>query len=174
MYTPPGYDGRRRYPALYLLSDLDAKAVLDEALARDAAKPMVVVTAQTSRPEELVESVERRFQVERRAGRAIAGGATVLDTLFRHPGLFGNASVWGSGWTGTIRHVDEVNRLTDTLELRIGTDDPAYAAMTAARARLDRHGVYYEYGETPGASDRRRYLRELVPRLFRETELIEP
>ena len=175
VYTPPGYDGRRRFPALYLLGGLDAKPVLDQALARDAAKPMVVVMAAGGRPDELVESVERRFRVERtRNGRAIAGGASVLDTLFRDPGLFGNASVWGSGWTGRIRDVDDVNERTDTLELRIGSGDPAYAAMTAARARLDRHGVNYEYGETPGASDQLRYLRELVPRLFRETELIEP
>ena len=175
VYTPPGYDGGRRFPALYLLGGPDAKTILDAALARDAAKPMVVVIATSGRPDELVDSVERRFRVERsRDGRAIAGGATVLDTLFRHPGLFGNASVWASGWTGRIARVDDVNRHTDTLELRIGKTDPAYAAMTAARERLDRAGVNYEYGETPGASDLQRYLRELVPRLFRETEFIEP
>jgi Alpha/beta hydrolase domain len=175
VYTPPGYDGKRRYPALYLLGGLDAKRVLDAALARDAAKPMVVVMAGTTRPDELVDAVERRFRVERtRHGRAIAGGATVLDTLFRDPGLFGNASAWGTGWNGRIDDVAKVNRLTDTLELRVGNRDPAYAAMTAARARLDRHGVNYEYGETPGATDRERYLRELLPRLFRETEFIEP
>jgi hypothetical protein len=149
------------------------KALLDQSIGKDAGKPMLVVIA-SGEPDDAVRSVERRFRVERRAdGRAIAGGAVVLDTLFRDPGLFGNASVWGTGWSGNVRHADRVNERTDTLELRIGRDDPDYAAMTAARARLDRHGVNYEYGETPAADDRR-YLMELVPRLFRETELIEP
>ena len=62
---------------------------------------------------------------------------------------------------------------SDSFELRIGRDDPDYAALTAARARLDRHGVHYEYVET-ATTDERRYLMELIPRLFRETELIEP
>jgi len=178
VYTPPGYDGsHRRYPALYLIGGNwaagDVKAMLDESIGKDAGKPMLVVLA-AGDPDDVVERVERRFRVERLAGgRAVAGGAVVLDTLFRHPGLFGNASVWGSGWSGRIARVDAVNERTDRLELRIGRDDPDYAAMTAARARLDRHGVNYEYGETP-TSDDRRYLMELVPRLFRETELIEP
>ena len=125
-------------------------------------------------PDDVVRAVERRFRVERHAGgRAIAGGAVVLDALFRDPGLFGNASVWGEGWSGRIARVAAVNERTDTLELRIGRDDPDYAALTATRARLDRHGVNYEYGET-AAGDDRRYLMELVPRLFRESELIEP
>jgi hypothetical protein len=166
VYTPPGYDGKRRYPTLYVLGDLDVKTVLDQALARDAAKPMVVVVSRTSRPDDLVKAVVRRFRVERgRDGRAIAGGADVL----RDPRLFGHISLWGAGWTGDVRRDDDLR-----LELRIGRDDPAYAAMTATRARLDRHGVDYEYVETAGATDTGRCLRELVPRLFRETELIEP
>jgi hypothetical protein len=178
VYTPPGYaESRRRYPALYVFGDwaaADVKAMLDQSIGKDAGKPMLVVMAASGDPDELVEAVERRFRVERRAGgRAIAGGAVVLDTLFRHPGLFGNASMWSTGWAGRIARVDDVNERTDTLELRIGRDDPDYAAMTATRARLDRHGVNYEYGETTTGDDRR-YLMELIPRLFRETELIEP
>jgi Alpha/beta hydrolase domain/Putative esterase len=178
VYTPPGYDGsHRRYPALYLLGGgwaaADVKAMLDQAINKDAGKPMLVVLP-AGDPDDAVEAVERRFRVERgTGGRAAAGGAVVLDTLFRHPGLFGNASVWSTGWSGAVSRVGAVNERTDTLELRIGRDDPAYAAMTAARARLDRHGVNYEYGETP-TSDARRYLMELIPRLFRESELIEP
>jgi hypothetical protein len=178
VYTPPGYAGsHRRYPALYLIGGDwaagDVQAMLDQSIGKDAGKPMLVVMA-SGDPDEIVERIERRFRVERRtAGRAIAGGSVVLDTLFRRPGLFGHASAWGTGWSGRIARVEAVNERTDTLELRIGRDDPDYAAMTAARARLDGHGVNYEYGETP-AGDDRRYLMELVPRLFRETELIEP
>ena len=165
VYTPPGYDGKRRFPTLYVLGDHDAKPVLDAALARDAAKPMVVVIARSGRPDDVVEAVERRFRVERsRNGRAIAGGADVLAT-----NDFGHVSLWGAGSSGRIARFDDTR-----LELRIGRDDPAYAAMTATRARLDRAGVEYEYTETAGATDRERYLRELVPRLFRETEFIEP
>jgi hypothetical protein len=171
VYTPPGYgDSRRRYPALYLTGEwaaADVKAMLDTSIGKDAAKPMLVVLG-AGDPEDAVKAVERRFRVERGGGgRAIAGGSVVLDTLFDRPGLFGNASVWGTGWSGGIRRVGEVNARTDALELRVGRDDPDYAAMTAARARLDRHGVNYEYGETPSTDDRR-YLLELVPRLFRE------
>ena len=49
--------------------------------------------------------------------------------------------------------------------------------MTATRKLLDERGIYYEYGETPGGHEWpvwQRYLRELLPRVFRETEFIEP
>jgi hypothetical protein len=180
VYTPPGYaDNHRRYPVLYLtggdwFADGAAKASLDAALARDVAKPMlVVVPASGSDLQRVIATVERRFRAERHAsGRALAGIAA-LDTLLRHRGVFGNGSSWSAGAPPSGLHGGYPGRL----ELRIGRDDPAYAAMTATRAALDARGIDYEYDETPGAPGWalwQRYLRELLPRLFRETEFIEP
>ena len=132
VYTPPGYaTSKRRYPVLYLIhggGDDDtgwlvkggAKAILDEAIAREAAEPMIVVmpdarvgtdlgapVTEDPFPRELVRAivpeVESRFRAERGArSRALAGlslgGVQVLDTLLQHPGAFAELSAWSTGW----------------------------------------------------------------------------
>ncbi len=132
VYTPPGYaTSKRRYPVLYLIhggGDDDtgwlvkggAKTILDEAIAREAAEPMIVVMPDarvgtnlgapvTEDPfprelvREIVPAVEARFRAERGArSRALAGlslgGVQVLDTLLQHPGAFAELSAWSTGW----------------------------------------------------------------------------
>jgi enterochelin esterase-like enzyme len=218
VYRPPGYaTGRKRYPVLYLIhggGDDDtgwlvkgnAQAILDEAIAKDAMKPTIVVMPDARVgtdlgrspltdpfPRELargiVPTVERRFRVFRGdSDRAMAGlslgGVQVLDTLLRYPGAFGHLSAWSTGWfpvqIAALERERQLLRrvawrsLEDTLELRIGREDFAYANMTATRRLLDAAGIQYEYSETPGGHEWpvwQRYLSELVPRLFLETDL---
>ena len=219
VYLPADYaTSRKRYPVLYLIhggGDDDtswlvkgnAKAILDEAIAKDAMKPMIVAmpdarvgTDLRASPLEdpfteelahgIVPTVERRFRVFRHdSDRAMAGlslgGVQVLDTLLRYPGTFGHLSAWSTGWFPVqiaalddaqplLRRVAE-RSLEDTLELRIGTSDAlAYTNMTNTRRLLDDAGIQYEYSENPGGHEWpvwSRYLSELVPRLFPETQL---
>jgi enterochelin esterase-like enzyme len=219
VYLPPGYaTTHKRYPVLYLIhggGDDDtgwlvkgnAEAILDEAVAKDAMKPTIVVmpdarvgTDLGASPladpfprelaKEIVPTTERRFRVfghdsDRAMAGVSLGGVQVLDALLRYPGPFHHLSAWSTGWFPAqiadlegrwrlLRHVAR-RSLDDTLELRIGTADMlAYANMTNTRRLLDAAGIHYEYDETPGGHEWpvwSRYLSELVPRLFPETDL---
>jgi enterochelin esterase-like enzyme len=133
VYLPPGYaTSRKRYPVLYLIhggGDDDtgwlvkgnAKAILDEAIAKDAMKPMIVVMPDArvgtnlgvspladpfprELAEEIVPTVKRRFRTfhhddfDRAMAGLSLGGVQVLDTLLRYPGAFGHLSAWSTGW----------------------------------------------------------------------------
>ena len=137
VYTPPGYDGGKgKYPVFYLLhggGDEDsgwstigrAGFILDNLLAANKAKPMLVVMPNGSLPrpadlqpqqamaalqerftnellKDIVPFVEKNFRVlTGRENRAIAGlsmgGGQTLRVLTSHPDQFAYVAVWSAG-----------------------------------------------------------------------------
>jgi enterochelin esterase family protein len=138
VYTPPGYDsGKARYPVLYLLhggGDDDsgwptigrAGFILDNLLAQNKIKPMIVVMPNGSLPrppaapgaapapgpfvdrfsdhlmKDIIPYVEKNFRVAAgREQRAIAGlsmgGMQTLAVVMAHPDQFAYVGVFSSG-----------------------------------------------------------------------------
>ena len=137
VYTPPGYDsGKAKYPVFYLLhggGDEDsgwstigrAGFILDNLLAANKAKPMLIVMPNGSLPrpadlqpqlamaalqerftnelmKDIVPFVEKNFRVlTGRDNRAIAGlsmgGGQTLRVLTSHPNQFAYVAVWSAG-----------------------------------------------------------------------------
>ncbi|HAZ64282.1 MAG TPA: esterase [Armatimonadetes bacterium] len=136
VYTPPGYEaGRRSYPVLFLLhgaTDSDeswvtvgrAGAILDNLIAADLARPMIVVMPNGHRSQrglaapggldndvdnlarevevDLLPLVEARYRVRSgAANRAVAGlsmgGAQSLQVALTQPGQWGYVGVFSSG-----------------------------------------------------------------------------
>jgi enterochelin esterase family protein len=139
VYTPPGYEtSGRRYPVLYLLhgaGDSDhswstagrAGFILDNLIARKAAKDMVVVmpAGHTRAPADnpisadataaftgdfggsIVPYIERHYRVSSgRDNTAIAGlsmgGGQTLEIAMLHPQKFGYVGVFSSGLFGVF------------------------------------------------------------------------
>jgi enterochelin esterase family protein len=138
VYTPPGYDGSsERYPVFYLLhggGDEDsgwstigrAGFILDNLLADNKAKPMIVVMPNGSLPrlasgtpaaggfsaaqdrftnellKDIIPFVEKQYRVlpggEHRAlaGLSMGGGQT-LRAITTHPDQFAYVGVWSAG-----------------------------------------------------------------------------
>jgi enterochelin esterase-like enzyme len=138
VYTPPGYDGgKARYPVFYLLhggGDDDsgwptigrAGFILDNLLAQNKIKPMIVVMPNGSLPrppaapgatpgpgpfvdrfaehlmKDIIPYVEKNFRVEaKRERRAIAGlsmgGMQTLGVVMTYPDQFAYAGVFSAG-----------------------------------------------------------------------------
>jgi enterochelin esterase family protein len=138
VYMPPGYDnGKDRYPVFYLLhggGDEDsgwstigrAGFILDNLLAENKAKPMMVVMPNGSMPrtaspatpaatassaqdrftnellKDVVPFVEKNYRVlANRENRALAGlsmgGGQTLRVLTTHPDQFAYVGIWSAG-----------------------------------------------------------------------------
>ncbi|WP_435175272.1 Ig-like domain repeat protein [Actinacidiphila sp. bgisy145] len=118
VYTPPGYDARRRqaYPTLYLVhggggnemdwsTQGDLKNIMDQLIAGGEIQPMVVVMPNNPTDDEMTDDVipyvQQHLHVQTTAaGRAFAGlsgGATVVeDLLYGRTPTFGSYSVWSA------------------------------------------------------------------------------
>lgn len=149
VYTPPGYEkGATKYPVFYLLhgaGDDDsgwnsigrAGFILDNLLAANKAKPMIVVMPNGSMPmnltpgsnmnqamsdmrtrfsnellNDVMPTVEKTYRtLTNRENRAIAGlsmgGFQTLDVTLSHPELFNYAGVFSSGFFGNT--IDEAD-----------------------------------------------------------------
>ncbi len=141
VYTPPGYEtGRSRYPVLYLLhgsGDTDrewvetgkANLILDNLIAQDRAKPMIIVMPDGHGPQQpagrvseierqrqavfferdltegVIGEVEKLYRAERsREFRALAGlsmgGGQSLDIGLKRLDLFSHIGVFSMGLRG--------------------------------------------------------------------------
>ncbi|GAB3967913.1 alpha/beta hydrolase-fold protein [Spirosoma terrae] len=149
VYTPPGYEkGTTKYPVFYLLhgaGDDDsgwnsigrAGFILDNLLAANKAKPMIVVMPNGSMPmnltpgsnmnqvmsdmrtrfsnellKDVMPTVEKTYRtLTNRENRAIAGlsmgGFQTLDVTLSHPELFNYVGVFSSGFFGNT--IDEAD-----------------------------------------------------------------
>lgn len=149
VYTPPGYEkGATKYPVFYLLhgaGDDDsgwnsigrAGFILDNLLAANKAKPMIVVMPNGSMPmnltpgsnmnqamsdmrtrfsnellNDVMPTVEKTYRtLTNRENRAIAGlsmgGFQTLDVTLSHPELFNYVGVFSSGFFGNT--IDEAD-----------------------------------------------------------------
>lgn len=149
VYTPPGYEkGTTKYPVFYLLhgaGDDDsgwnsigrAGFILDNLIAANKAKPMVVVMPNGSMPmnlapgsnmnqvmsdmrtrfsnellNDVMPTVEKTYRIlTNRENRAIAGlsmgGFQTLDVTLSHPELFNYVGVFSSGFFGNT--IDEAD-----------------------------------------------------------------
>ncbi|GAA0899397.1 hypothetical protein GCM10009557_75260 [Virgisporangium ochraceum] len=195
VWTPPGYDARRRqpYPVLHLRGDrtdwLDlgrAKQLLDNLAARRRTEPMVVVigdgaTADLHRELRVVDRVVRRgYNVaDDPSRRALAGasesGTRVLGTVLTHPGEFAYAGSFAGPLADGHPRIDSraVNAGTRLLRLYTGNlTDPAYNPTYRTLRALDRSGVRHDFdGVNPDDGHTwnawRENLADFLPRLFR-------
>ena len=181
VYTPPGYDpkSRRAYPVLYLLHGYaqtaadwampgGANFILDNLIAQDKAKPMIVVMplcygsmkiASQTVVTEILPQVESEYRVmKNRNSRAIAGlslGASEsLDIASHHPKLF----AWvGSFSAGDVLRLDPPLPMNPEqtnfrlLWIACGTEDGSFAANQRLIAMLKEKGVPVTDVQTPGA-----------------------
>jgi enterochelin esterase-like enzyme len=181
VYTPPGYDptSRRAYPVLYLLHGYaqtaadwtmpgGANFILDNLIAQDKAKPMIVVmplcygsmkTASQTVVTEILPQVESEYRVmKNRNDRAIAGlslGASEsLDIAFNHPKLF---SWVGSFSAGDVLRLDPPLPMNPAqtnfrlLWIACGTEDGSFTAHQQLISMLKEKGVPVTAVQDPGA-----------------------
>jgi S-formylglutathione hydrolase FrmB len=155
IYLPPGYeDGTQRYPVLYLLhggfgaqhdwvSQGDAQAVLDRAVAADPADAMIVVMPDATSSgswkddasgfprnetyviDHVIPYVDTHLRtIADRSGRAMSGlsngGAGTLRLAAKHPDLFDVATAMSAALP--------LNMATDRTDIRALADDPTEIA----------------------------------------------
>jgi enterochelin esterase-like enzyme len=193
VYQPPGYDPKRRdpYPALYLLHAgngtaagwLEASAanvMLDNLIARGAAKPMVVVMPfgyggnegfTNMLMGEIVPEVERTYHVSTDprsraiAGASMGGGEAIFVGLnhpdrFAYVASFSGTVLFGRSLNSFDADTDaafpkvnaDMNRQLRLLLVACGASDAALLALNRPfKAWLKARGIAFTDIETPGA-----------------------
>ncbi|GIJ49659.1 hypothetical protein Val02_65450 [Virgisporangium aliadipatigenens] len=178
VWTPPGYDARRRepYPVLYLQhggaarhtdwTDLGRAAqILDNLSVQGRIRPMVVVMADGDAPDvpadlkRLMRAVRDGYHVARDPARqavagASAGGAEVVRAALTRPGEFAYVGAFAATLADPPRVAGRtVNRHLALLRIYTGNmTDPAYNPTYRLMRTLDRAGVRYEFdGVNPDA-----------------------
>lgn len=135
---------------------------------------------------EIIPFVENHFRVQ--AGppnRAIAGlsmgGGQTLGVITSHPDAFAYVGIWSAGLFGGnaeewekrnenfLAAADQVNDAVQWFEIVVGDADFALNGSKALAEVLEKHGIEHDLRITGGGHtwiNWRRYLHELVPRLF--------
>ncbi|MBN1174565.1 MAG: esterase, partial [Micromonosporaceae bacterium] len=180
VWTPPGYDARRKkpYPVLYLqpgegAASTDwlelgrARQILDNLAVQRRLEPMVVVIGNAGTGpdgrgelEKIIATTRRNFNVAHDPKRqALAGtsaaGAQALSTVLTHPGKFGYVGSFAGvpSDEGLRLNARAINAGTELLRLYTGNaTDPAYNPTCRFMRTLDRASVEYDFdGVNPDA-----------------------
>jgi enterochelin esterase-like enzyme len=161
VYTPPGYSTATKYPTLYLLHGLNgdetlwasagaAPAILDNLIAKNEAKPMVVVMPEGSMTDpsdfngfalfepvlidQLIPLIESTYSVATdRTARAIAGLSMGGGQSFNFG--FGNIDVFA--WIGPMSAAPN-------------TGNPTSIVSDAAAVKRDVKGIFIICGDADG------------------------
>lgn len=195
VWTPPGYDARRRdpYPVLYVQQGADdrrsdwldlgrAKQILDNLALRRRIEPMVVVFADGggADPHRDLQAVARGHHIAQDPARraivgASAGGTEVLRTVLTHPGEYAYAGSFAGPLNDDRLRIDARAVNAGTRLLRLYTGNPTDAAHNPTYRTLrtlDRSGVRHDFdGVNPDDGHTwnawRENLADFLPRLFR-------
>jgi enterochelin esterase-like enzyme len=199
VWTPPGYNSARAeaYPVLYLLSSKGqtahewlelgrTKQILDNLVAGEDAKPMVVVMADANSADPraellnaIVPAARAGYNISSRpTGQALAGVATgaeqAISILRSDPGRFAYVGSFSGSVDRPITKAEAhaINKGTTLLRTYVGnTLDPSYNDNYDLLADLKKSGVKFEFdGVNPddGATwdAWRENLRDFTSRLF--------
>ena len=135
VYTPAGYDGKKRYPVLYLLHGMGgdenawaelgrAAQIMDNLIAQGKAKPMIVEDSF----DDIVKYVDTHYRtIAKREGRAVCGlsmggGHTfgislLMPRTFNYYGLFSAAPSFHNAMHG--KKLDDVLKTDTQIQQRI-------------------------------------------------------
>ncbi len=137
---------------------------------------------------DIIPFVEKHYRaIPNSANRAIAGlsqgGLHTIMAAFANPEKFAYIGIFSSGYgpqssaqveqhfgASFFNRPEAINKMVKLLWLGVGTEDMAHPNTAATMDLLKKHGIKYEYRETPGGHtwfNWRIYLSELAPRLFR-------
>jgi enterochelin esterase-like enzyme len=136
---------------------------------------------------DIIPWVEKNYRVLTTAGnRAIAGlsmgGLHTMAAAFPHPEMFAYIGLFSTGYgpqdseklekhfAAFFNRGEAINKMVKLLWLGAGTEDGAHPNTAANMVLLKKHGIKFEYTETPGGHtwfNWRVYLSQFAPRLFR-------
>jgi enterochelin esterase-like enzyme len=178
VYLPPGLDGGRQYPVLWLLhgAGMDAdqwyrtgkiERYMDNLIARKVIAPYVIVMPSSERvpytgkserfvTEELPDWLARHYGLKpARNANAIAGmsmgGGGAFELALRHPERYGfSFGLSGYYAPATVARVRLLNRLPMRSVLRCGTEDQLLQGNRHLVRTLQDRSLPFDYREDPG------------------------
>jgi enterochelin esterase-like enzyme len=142
----------------------------------------------TSIINDIIPFVEKNYRaIPNAANRAIAGlsmgGLHTIIAAFGNPEKFAYIGIFSSGYSAAsndavekqfgasfFNRPDAINKMVKLIWFGVGTEDMAHPNTAATLELFKKHGIKYEYRETPGGHtwfNWRIYLSEFAPRLFR-------
>jgi enterochelin esterase-like enzyme len=137
---------------------------------------------------DIIPFVEKHYRaIPNGANRAIAGlsmgGLHTIIAAFGNPEKFAYIGIFSSGYSAAssaevekqfgasfFNRPDAINKMVKLIWFGVGTEDMAHPNTAATLELFKKHGLKYEYRETPGGHtwfNWRVYLSEFAPRLFR-------
>jgi enterochelin esterase family protein len=137
---------------------------------------------------DIIPFIEKSYRaIPNSANRAIAGlsmgGLHTIIAAFGNPERFTYVGIFSSGYSAAssaqveqqfgasfFNRADAINKMVKLIWFGVGTEDMAHPNTAATLELFKKHGIKYEYRETPGGHtwfNWRIYLSEFAPRLFR-------